>query len=165
MVLFGGIIGWWANKQNTVTTSTTKAELLSLSQGMKEGQYIKHLLEKLSISLDEQHIQIHCDNHQTICLVTAEIACLQTKLWHVDIHNHWLQQEVRDRQITVEHVSTKKMIANGLTKALLRSKFCEFLEQVNLVDIASQILERDAKESQQDELDYNSLQVYMGDFV
>ena len=57
------------------------------------------------------------------------------------------------------------MIANRLTKALSRSKFCKFLEQVNLVDIASQILERDAKESQQDELDYNSLQAYMGDFV
>jgi len=41
MVLFGGVIGWRANKQNTVTTSTTEAELLSLSQGAKEGQYIK----------------------------------------------------------------------------------------------------------------------------
>ena len=27
MVLFGGVIGWRANKQNTVTTSTTEAEL------------------------------------------------------------------------------------------------------------------------------------------
>ena len=41
MVLFGGVIGWQANKQNTVTTSTTEAELLSLSQGAKEGQYVK----------------------------------------------------------------------------------------------------------------------------
>ena len=165
MILFEGIIRWRANKQNTVTTSTTKAELLLLSQGAKEGQYIKRLLDELSVSLDEQHIQIHCDNHQTIHLVTTEIACLQTKLRHVDIHNHWLRQEVRDGRITVEHVPTKKMIADGLIKALLRSEFREFLEQVNLVDIASKITECDAKESQEDELDYNSLQVYMGDFV
>ena len=31
MVLFGGVIGWRANKQDTVTTSTMEAELLSLS--------------------------------------------------------------------------------------------------------------------------------------
>jgi len=57
------------------------------------------------------------------------------------------------------------MIADRLTKALSRSEFREFLEQVNLVDIASKITERDAQESQEDELDYNSLQAYMGDFV
>jgi hypothetical protein len=34
------------------------------------------------------------------------------------------------------------MIANGLTKALSRSEYHEFLQQVNLVDIASQIAER-----------------------
>jgi hypothetical protein len=28
--LFGGLIGWRANKQDTVTTSTTEAELLAL---------------------------------------------------------------------------------------------------------------------------------------
>ena len=80
-----------------MTTSTTKAELLSLSQGAKEDQYIKRLLDKLSIKLDNHQIRIHCDNHQSIRLMTAEIAQLQTKLQHVDIHNHWLRQEVRDR--------------------------------------------------------------------
>jgi hypothetical protein len=55
------------------------------------------------------------------------------------------------------------MIANGLTKALSKTEFNEFLQQVSLVDIASQISEREAKEDQQEELDYDSLQVYMGE--
>jgi hypothetical protein len=38
--LFGGLIRWQANKQDTVTTSTTEAELLALSQAAREGQYI-----------------------------------------------------------------------------------------------------------------------------
>ena len=155
MVLFGGVIGWRANKQNTVTTSTTEAELLSLSQGAKEGQYVRRLLDELQISLDDQRIQIHCDNRQTIRLVTEEIARLQTKLRHVDIHNHWLRQEARNGRIAVKHVSTKNMIANGLTKAL----------SVNLVNIASQIVEREIRESKQEELNHNSLQVYMGDIM
>src|SRR4029077_18418098 len=84
MVLFGGVIGWRANKQSTVTTSTTEAELLSLSQGAKEGQFIKRLLDELSVNLDDPRIRIHCDNRQTIRLMTEEIARLQTKLRHVD---------------------------------------------------------------------------------
>ena len=92
MKLFGGLIGWRANKQDTVTTSTTEAELLALSQAAKEGQYISRLLQELTVQLDQHRIEIQCDNAQTIRLVTEEITKLQTKLRHVDIHNHWLRQ-------------------------------------------------------------------------
>ena len=63
-----------------ITTSTTEVKLLSLSQEVKEDQYIKHLLNELNVSMNDQHIQIHCDNCQMICLVTEEIAHLQIKL-------------------------------------------------------------------------------------
>ena len=93
--------------------------------------------------------------------MTEKIASLQTKLQHINIHNHWLQQEVRDEWITVKYIPTKKMIADRLTKALPRSEFRKFLQQVNLVDIASQILKREAEESKQKDLNHNLLQVYM----
>jgi hypothetical protein len=44
MKLFSGLIGWQTNKQNTVTTSTTKAELLALAQAAKESIYVSKLL-------------------------------------------------------------------------------------------------------------------------
>jgi organic radical activating enzyme len=94
MKLFGGLIGWRASKQETVTTSTTEAELLALSQASKEALFVSRLIKELKIKLDDNHIHIECDNKQTIRLVTEEIATLQTKLRHVDIHNHWLRQEV-----------------------------------------------------------------------
>ena len=53
------------------------------------------------------------------------------------------------------------MIADGLMKALPRSEFREFLEQVNLVDIASQILKCEAEESEQKDLNHDLLQMYM----
>ena len=95
--------------------------------------------------------------------MTQEIARLQTKLRHVDIHNHWLRQEVRDGRITVQHVSTKNMIANGLTKALSKGEFNEFLRQVNMVDITNRIVDWEAKEGQLDDMDHNALWEYMGD--
>jgi hypothetical protein len=93
MRLFGGTIGWRANKQDTVTTSTTEAELLSLAQAAKEALFVSRLVKELGVKLDELRITIQCGNQQTIRLINADIALLQTKLRHVDIHNHWLRQE------------------------------------------------------------------------
>ena len=118
MKLFGGLIGWQANKQNMVTTLTMEAKLLALSQAAKEGLYIGRLLKELTVKLDNHWIQMHCNNSQTIPLVTEEIAHLETKLQHVDIHNHWLRQEVSWGQVIIKYMPTKEIIMNGLTKVL-----------------------------------------------
>jgi hypothetical protein len=135
MKLFGGLIGWRASKQETVTTSTTEAELLALSQASKEALFVSRLIKELKIKLDDNHIRIECDNKQTIRLVTEEIATLQTKLRHVDIHNHWLRQEVQNGMISVEYTESAKMMADGLTKALQNNDFLRFVEHMNLRDI------------------------------
>jgi hypothetical protein len=56
MKLFGGLIGWRANKQDTVTTSTIEAELLALAQAAKESMYVSRLLQEFTIDLDNQII-------------------------------------------------------------------------------------------------------------
>ena len=43
---------------------------------------------------------------------------LVTKLKHVDIAQHWLRQEVANKSINIEWISTNEMAADGLTKAL-----------------------------------------------
>ena len=120
--LFGGLIAWKASKQDTVTTSTTEAELLALSQVAKEAIFISRLVKELQINLPEDTITIQCDNTQTIRLINEEVSRLQTKLRHVDIHNHWLRQEVSRRSIRVVYVQSDNMLANGFTKALPANK-------------------------------------------
>jgi hypothetical protein len=53
MRLFGGTIAWKASKQATVTTSSTEAELLSLSQAAKEAIFTARLLKALAVVLEE----------------------------------------------------------------------------------------------------------------
>ena len=101
-----------------MTTSTTEAKLLALSQATKESIYTSRLLEELSVRLDSSRIRIQCDNQQTIRLVNAEIATLKTQLRHVDIHNHWLRQEVMEDRIEVVYTPSALLMADGLTKAL-----------------------------------------------
>jgi hypothetical protein len=61
-----------------------------------------------------------CDNLQTIRLMTKDAPKLITKLRHINVHQHWLCQEVQARRIKIEWASTNNMAANGLTKALPR---------------------------------------------
>ena len=153
MKLFGGLIGWRANKQDTVTTSTTEAELLALSQAAKESIYVSRLLEELSVQLDTSRIRIQYDNHQTIRLVTAEIAVLKTRLRHVDIHNHWLHQEVLNGSIEVAYTPSSHMMADSLTKALQGNSFKAFVSQIGLVDVKEQLEQWELREFSAEELE------------
>jgi hypothetical protein len=55
----------------------------------------------------------------------------------VDIHQHWLRQEVQAGRIDIEWMPTAEMPADGFTKQLLRQKHEEFVRQLNLVDISN----------------------------
>jgi hypothetical protein len=152
MRLFGGTIGWRANKQDTVTTSTTEAELLSLAQAAKESLFVSRLIKELGVTLDDSRINILCDNQQTIRLVNADITLLQTKLRHVDIHNHWLRQEIQANRIKVSYTSTDNMIADGLTKTLSTQNHQRFVEQIGLVDITRERQEQSLLEDNTDDI-------------
>jgi hypothetical protein len=146
MQLFGGTIGWRANKQDTVTTSTTEAELLALSQATKESIFISRLLKEIGIRLESNTIRIQCDNQQTIKLVNKEVGPLQTKLRHVNIHDHWLRQEAEKGTISVDYIPTEEMVADGLTKALSSQPFKAFVERLGLLDIQERLKQRTIEE-------------------
>jgi hypothetical protein len=133
-MLFGGPIEWRAAKQKTVTTSTTEAELLALSEAARSVCMWTRLFR--TIMFDPGHsVTLQCDNTQTINLLTKESPQLRTKLRHVDIHQHWLRQEVQSGHIAVEWTKTADMVADGLTKLLPRQKYAEFVRQLGMEDI------------------------------
>jgi hypothetical protein len=63
-----------------------------------------------------------------------EVTKLQTKLRHVDIHSHRLRQEVQRGSIQLSWQETKKMMADGLTKAPGKGLFQRFREMIGLED-------------------------------
>ncbi|KLP04001.1 Uncharacterized protein LW94_14520 [Fusarium fujikuroi] len=158
MKLFGGLIGWRANKQDTVTTSTTEAELLALSQAAKEGLFQKRLLQGLQLELpiDQMHLvlcskirqidlQLFCDNKQTIGLLKNPLQKLKTKLKHVDIHNHWLREQLKQKTLSLQYKQSSELIADGMTKALQGHSQKESCKQFGLVNIEEKIRMRREK--------------------
>ncbi len=75
-----------------------KAELLALSQTVKKAIFISQLLKVLTLKLNKL-LAIKCDNCQTLRLVNKEFMKLFIKLRHINIHNHWLQQEHSEQQV------------------------------------------------------------------
>ena len=94
---------------------------------------MSRLLTALKLSIPEA-LSIDCDNAQTRRLLVDESMKLQTKLRHVDIHLHWLRQEVRRGSIHIRWVPTNRMIADGLTKALTASKHEVFVKMTGMED-------------------------------
>ena len=65
ITLFGGLIAWRANKQDTVMTLSTEVELLVLSQTAKEAIFLNRLFKAMTLKLHKLLI-IDCDNTQTL---------------------------------------------------------------------------------------------------
>ena len=87
--------------------------------------------------------------------MTEEIIVLRTKLRYMDIHNHWLRQEVQNRMISVEYTESARMMADGLTKALQNNDFSRFVEHMNLRDVHHLLAkkrEQDLKELEMEKL-------------
>jgi hypothetical protein len=76
---------------------------------------------------------------QTVCLLRQDTPKLDTKLQHINVHQHWLRQEVQDKKINIQWVPTAKMPADGLTKILPYQKHEAWVKQLNLADIRHRI--------------------------
>ena len=138
MSLFGGPVAWKAGKQDTVTTSTTEAELLGMERTTKESFALARLMADIGLDLGEP-LKVWCDNQQTIRLIINENQRMSTKLRHVDIQNMWLKQEFRKGKFEIGYLPTEDMPADGLTKALSRQKFEHFRSLLNLADVQDKI--------------------------
>jgi len=71
----------------------------------------------------------------------------------VDIHNHWLRQEVLNGSIEVVYTPSAQIMADGLTKALQNTAFKAFVCQIGLVDVKDQLEERGLREISAEQLD------------
>lgn len=137
--LFGAAVDWKSGKQMTVTTSSTEAELLALADAGKHLFWWIRLFDTIHFE-PECPIVIHCDNRQTIGLLTKEDAQMTTKLRHVDINRHWLREKVQDGIVKLEWTPTAQMPADGLTKVLPAQPHASFTRMIGLVQLPERIL-------------------------
>ena len=115
-----------------VTLSSTEAEYVSMSEGVKDLNFIYMCLTYLGFDISLP-MKVHIDNIGAIDLLNNQYTKGRTK--HMDIRFHWLRDFEEKGFIKVNFKPSKQNIADIMTKNL--SKNC--LTSSNQVLYKSQV--------------------------
>jgi hypothetical protein len=86
---------------------------------------MKQTLTDIQVEYDES-IQIYCDNTSAINI--SKNLVMHSKMKHIPIKYHFLQEQVAEKNIRVEYLGTQEQVADIFTKPLPREAF-EYLHQ------------------------------------
>ena len=123
-LLGGGPVTWSSVKQRCVSTSTTEAEYISLSEASKQGQWLRALIREIQYAEflpSTLATPIFSDNQGCIALARDPVAHSRTK--HIDVRYHYIRELVSFQKTTVDYIATEDMLADILTKPLPLTAF------------------------------------------
>ncbi|GJY39098.1 copia protein [Tanacetum coccineum] len=106
-------------KQTALAISTTEAEYVSAGKACQQALWMKQALIDYGICLDD--VLIMCDNKGAIDLSKNPVQHSRTK--HIEIHHHFLRDNVQKGNISIEKVASEDNIADIFTKPLKREVF------------------------------------------
>jgi hypothetical protein len=78
----------------------------------------------------ERSLKIYCDNEPSILYAHNNKKIKVVK--HINIRFYVVKEEIQNQTISLEHINTKKMITNPLTKGLSLNVFREHLADMRL---------------------------------
>lgn len=112
----GAIVTWCSKRQRTVSTSTSEAEYVAVSQGTREGMWIRQFLNELLPEQAVKEMRMLGDNETSLTLTKDPESQNWTK--HINVMHHHVQGLVEDGELTIDWIASSAMLADGLTKAL-----------------------------------------------
>jgi hypothetical protein len=78
----------------------------------------------------ERSLKIYCDNEPSILYAHNNKKIKVVK--HINIRFYVVKEEIQNQTISLEHINTKKMITDPLTKGLSPNVFREHLADMGL---------------------------------
>ena len=119
-----GAVSWTSKKQASIPLSSTEAEYMALTQGVKKSLLLGELLSDLGATHHKEQIrQIQSDNQGAIALTKNPEHHARTK--HIDIQFHFIRQHVELGTIKLDYCPTHEMTADIFTKPLPRPQFAK----------------------------------------
>ena len=118
-----GPVTWYSKTQRTVALSSTEAEYMSLSEACRDAQWLRQLLTDLSLA-PVGPTTIYEDNQSAIALTRNPENHSRNK--HIDVRHHYCRELVENGVVAIKYLSTTRMVADMLTKALRSELFARF---------------------------------------
>lgn len=129
--LCGSAISWKSSLQSVIALSTTEAEYIASTEGVKEAIWIRGLVSELGVG--QEVLTVFCDSQSAIHLTKNNHYHEKTK--HIAICHHFIRDIVTQGEIEVCKVHILENPADMLTKTLCATKFEYCLDLVNLSSV------------------------------
>lgn len=123
LIMRGGPLVWYAQKQRLVATSTAEAEYRAAVSSIDEICWIRRLGHELQMLNVSKPTLLYVDNQSAIHMLknTCEGKITKGKK-HIDIPRKFIQEHV-NTTVQLEHVRSSDQLADILTKPLVRKTF------------------------------------------
>jgi hypothetical protein len=103
---------------------------MSAAAAVKEALWLRKLLSDFGKTTPT--VNIYGDNQAALKLLKHPIASLRSK--HIDVIYHFARERVARGEVKFEYISTDKMVADIMTKALPESKFITFRDSMGMAE-------------------------------
>ena len=127
--LGSNLISWSAQKQSTVSRSSTEAEYKSMANATAEIMWVQGLLKELGIQAPKA-ARLWCDNLGATYLSANPVVHARTK--HIEVDFHFVAERVAQNLLQIRLVSTLDQVADGFTKSLPVRQLENFRRNLNL---------------------------------
>jgi hypothetical protein len=114
--LTNGAISSKSSKQRLTTSSMMYAEFIACYKALGHAMWLKHFIPILRV-IDSicKPLTIYCDNKAAVFFLHSNKSSGAYK--HIDLRYLIVRERVQDHTINLEHIGTKEILTDPLTKA------------------------------------------------
>ena len=108
------------------------AEFVACHEASNHGLWLQNFVTRLRV-VDgiERPLKIYCDNNFAVLYSNNNRTSTKSKF--IDIKFLVVKERVQNRQICIEHIGTKSMLADPLTKGLIPKVFHEHTAHMGVI--------------------------------
>jgi hypothetical protein len=131
--LANGVISWKSSKQSLTAASTMQAEFVACYEAVGQAVWLKGFIPELRVvdSISEP-LRLYCDNMAAVFYANNNKSSGAAK--HIEIKYFVVKDRIQDHTLELEHISTKEMLTDPLTKGLPPNTIHELIAGMGLSD-------------------------------
>ena len=130
-LLAGGVISWKSKKESITTASTMEAEFVACFEATTEALWLRNFISGLGVvDTITRPLKLYCDN--TAAVFFSKNDRYSQGANRLELKFLVVKEHVKERRVSIEHISTQLLIADPLTKGLTPKTFNEHVERMGL---------------------------------
>ena len=132
-MMTGEVVSWKSVKQTLTTSSTMEAEYVACYEAYCHAIWMRNFISTLGVvDSISRPLKLFCDNSAAIAFSKNTRSIFRSK--HIDVKFYFVKEKVTESLIDIEHMSTKGMLVDPLTKDLPIVVFQEHVSQMGLLE-------------------------------